>query len=1849
MSANIDATPPTAYLNEPVSLAGLTRRKLQEFRQRRHWLIFWRSSSLVLVVMVAALLVAITIDAVSAHWAARWIGSAVIYAALIGALGWMGFDFRARKSDLRSDARRIERLVPRLRHCLLSAVELGDADSTVMDSTAFRARLQQDVADLLDDIDIPQLLPWSRAQRRVRRACLALVSLAVLGIVPPLHFPQRMARVLFPAADVGRVSRIAISIERPAPASKTVPSHDIVPITARVDGPTPESLMLELRTTNGYQQPIVMSLLPEAADSQVRFEALFTMTDEAVEYRITGAHASTAWYQLEPKSRPQIIAFTKRITPPAYADSKTCSHSDRDGNIEVLAGSRVELSLKIDQPTKIHQLQWQDDHPPLNLQLDPTSGERIGDFLADSSSAFKVHLQSLETGFVNTFSPSYHVTVHADQPPEITWLRKDHASTLASTLVSTQQRLPLAWTCSDELPLASLEASVRVNDSDWTTVAQLPIESFELGIEHRRRTVEQSWQLDLLSHNLQAGDQLEVKLRATDRKGQMAESSVFSVNLSPIALAATGTPAATLRQELVDSLQELERKVSAAKREFDSLSKLSPDTSRAAQLAQLHQFLIAMMAEFQQSLRHSLKLTERAAAEPGDMANSHALVDVGGNLAILSTMASDITLGANSLLSADNDELQRNGSALRDSLAAAVVRTQELSAQVQVLTTLDILTLHAQRFRQLADAERELAKIGNAASSSPAQLDRRQAVLTQQLREAYQAFMDAIPLIRTGSQTSHHRNAALLSQQLDLAERLKRFSAQEGGVTRVAQSAVQLLSRLSQPAQLDASLLGNLRTAEHRLAEVAADATRPLEQMVNELPHPLPTDIAAERASQQLSNRRTVERSAANGDRRFAADLGTSQRAIEKIANLSQTSAQNHTTAFGAVAEALATLQAVHSVEQIDDLLSELLKTERWPDDNAQLSKSPRLWQSLASRFEIATKLLQKAKLPGAFIDQLQQAAQSAAFNNTGSEMSGRLAGNAVSARTLHELASIQASLASLRQQLAAQATLARAKLQQYAPTVAELARQAAKKTRELREHSQQLAESTQRDEIPDFHLRLAQLEEQQQTLQQPLNSLRDSLVDRAEAQNLLDQQQLQMAQRADAAREIVESVEQSLQLSLADVPIQAPAATQAQALHDAAERQARSASTLEQLADSFEGANMQLDLLPDTNPSVHPDGEIEDPSPSLARERERAGLRQAEIQSKYQRAEELARLAAQDPQSVLRQLEEELPTNAPMASEMSHIARQAAQRALRELEEVASGQAQLAQDLETADPRFTAQKQLLVHDLQMIHQEAQHMLTTVGQEAKWTAGASRSDSLEQRIASANQDLQTALEATREVDMQLPFAQLRSLSTELERQLQTAADELLATGQELSKHSFEEIHQNGADLNNRRRELRDRQRRIQQQSVRDAQHIERGQQQNLRQTEEGLLRSEQRLKQIEAGSLTAREPSDMDSPRTNAEVTEATRQRELALAQASVEANQELQRALQSRVEAAQAALQSANQREPSPLVSVNPAAELSANLAKQAAESSRSLSQRLKLWELPEYEAIHAAAQHLQTDDARQSDLRDTVEQAADGLARAARHENRLDKPLVGQQLQQIADATQVVADRELLQASAEIAAAMQDALGNGSRTGQASAAATAAARAAIEAGVAPVNAVAQRVRELLAEPHDSPTAADAPTAQSASPPPTPATLDAQQKAQLLDELDRQMTEELKLGPPEDNSQPAPTQGEPAQQTTPATLTDAAQQLAKSMSQSRQPPAEASSNPDLGMATESQMADVTPQPPVPVRLIEVPRGHGSWGQLREQAADTLHETARQTFSPRFRQQIEAYFRELSERGRPHE
>ncbi|MEO8269786.1 MAG: hypothetical protein ABI557_08700, partial [Aureliella sp.] len=1005
---------------------------------------------------------------------------------------------------------------------------MSDCSPQVVDSDAFRGKLQQQVARLIGAVDIRQLLPWQTIQRPIAFGLGACAALLLLCMVPNLHLSQRMARILLPMFDWGRVGRIVISLERPMPHSKTFPRDDIVAITARTVGPPPSSLQLETRVADGEIQTIEMQPLetntrraePSLFGSTARFEALLPANAVLVDYRVVGEGASTPWYRLTTVPRPQVIEFEKRITPPTYdstePDNLATTHIETHGNLRVLKGSRVKLLLTVDQPLRSAELRWvaapssapsdsadtptiaasatqEDPNAQNELQVllwAPDSQRYVTELLAEHSASYKIHLQSLDGGITNEFSPTYELQVVDDRAPTVRWLQP-----LASSLIATSnQILPFQHEIVDELPLVSITRWVRVNGSGaWQSVHATPLSKndaseFDAGkftvtqptslVAPRRSKQDEAgsasgdllqrisrtqWAFDMLSQHTEPGDYLEVKLSATDLGGLVGESSVLRVDISSASPALDAQPPEVDRRNVAGRLSAVASKIAEAKQVFESSLPAQPADSQDKLNPTQAALLKRVAAELQTEIAETMAAVEQTAAETNDVLNSQALLRTGEILATWRTATSEFwDENTEQPATIDQQKWEQTLSQTHQKLEEESNQANELARQFESLSTYDALSRHARQIARLAEAEHLLHSAAEDDKQTPEQLKRRQKVLVEQLKTAQQAMLDSLPQLRQESRQPLQNSVNQLGQQIESIERFDKFEDRRA-LQDMTRSSADQLGRLVLVSQLDGSLPNAVKNADRRLAEMSPTTSAPLLTLAEQLDkdqatEKQATDKQTQYSLSQLSVRRDLQRAAAEGDREYAADLGNTQRAVEQLRADTGLGNKQQSQSIGEIAGAVVTLQAIHHVEQLQRLMRELLQNERWDEKPSELaSHAPRMLDALESRYEQATNALRTAKIPDEIVQSINQTRWSPAAQRASQRIVHRLWNSEAPTSAAADVEQLLEQLNATREKLEEHALTARLKLQQHAPTISQLAERAAQRVEMVKEQTEQL------------------------------------------------------------------------------------------------------------------------------------------------------------------------------------------------------------------------------------------------------------------------------------------------------------------------------------------------------------------------------------------------------------------------------------------------------------------------------------------------------------------------------------------------------------------------------------------------------------------------------------------------------------------------------------------------------------------------------------------------------------------------------------------------------------------------
>ncbi len=125
-----------------------------------------------------------------------------------------------------------------------------------------------------------------------------------------------------------------------------------------------------------------------------RFHSTLSSDEDWIEYRVTASGASTAWHRLTTQPRPAVELFEIELTPPSYAGCPTVVEKREYGHIRGLIGSRVRMSLQLNQLVKLAELKWQSPsdtgttHEPLVFHHDSKTDRYVTEFEVNRSDTF---------------------------------------------------------------------------------------------------------------------------------------------------------------------------------------------------------------------------------------------------------------------------------------------------------------------------------------------------------------------------------------------------------------------------------------------------------------------------------------------------------------------------------------------------------------------------------------------------------------------------------------------------------------------------------------------------------------------------------------------------------------------------------------------------------------------------------------------------------------------------------------------------------------------------------------------------------------------------------------------------------------------------------------------------------------------------------------------------------------------------------------------------------------------------------------------------------------------------------------------------------------------------------------------------------------------------------------------------------------------------------------------------------------------------------------------------------------------------------------------------------------------
>jgi hypothetical protein len=1205
-----------------------------------------------------------------------WVTLAAYIAAIIAA--WkIALRFISQAKGQEGAAKLIEAAEPSLRERLLAAVELS-ANGEVKDSAEFRERLQDDVAKAVEGVDWDSRLP-SRSLKPWFLAAFGVVVVVIgLCFVPMLHFPGFLARAAVPFANFERPASLKITIVEPAPASTLAPIGSEMPLIIETEGAKAPAATLEVLSPGGRPRKIELS-----AFGTTRFEGIVPVGQTDVQYRVHAADAITPWHTLSARARPRIVSFQKTIVPPSYTGAKETTITEDQGDLEALDGSTIKLTLTANQPISKADILLNAElaeKKSITAELAENTVNTVIKVTPEASS-WLAALKSAETGFTNEETTPWRITTIPDLPP--TAQINDPAQQIE---LLPDEAVRLAGLATDDVGLASVKLAHTINAAKWSET--------DLIITKAAKEAPVTHLLPLAPLGVKAGDAVQLKLIATDLKGQKTESPAVRVIILERTIDPRQRDWAESQRRLAQRAESLSQQTRELTKSLDQVRKqekkdpAQADTALAKAQSELEQ-----VKEQSEQLWNDLKDAAKNAPNQLDANEAQLLAEK------MAQLRREALPKLEALEKGDTENLE----ALKKASRVADADADAVASAAKAFANEDTAKIAAQESQQLMRQSKMLTE-----NALPANRDANQRPQWQEQQRALIAQTEALKKdLTTLDDTSRQRHsgqiknldkqlnetAADLNASLDkpdqtkspehlygASDNLRNRLQQTADATRniAEQASKEAEQRREQLMRQDNPALVALNEARQALAEAEAAAKKPDKKPKQEKDGLTAAERAQQKlaeASKQLQDQAEIREQNQLTNNQAALDTNRASRAVDEVAQNAKKAAtaeelaqaKEQTEKLANIARALeadaAVQDAAQALQAAQQAAMQPANKQDLPQTAAQAKAAAETLaeaQQQINRSQLAAEMNKQNPQAANQLRQLGEEAKNLAKN--AAEQNKNLANQAAQAQPNQNLdqnpaQQSTAQAAMKANELAAliepQTAAARAQLAELTPEVSEMMKRVAADLKKTQEQTQNAANEAKAEKpVAEVADKAKDLKAENAENTGKMAALQAALRQEANAADLTQKPEMQMARTADVALAQMQKNTPQIAQNLKQAAQATQSQPQAQNLQQAADAQQQAAQALQQLAQNMQKLEDGQQL-------------TEAEQAAMANMEQQLGV-QEPLDESYQRAQELAQMAQdakENPQAVLAALEKELPKNPAMQKALADLGKETAQQ----------------------------------------------------------------------------------------------------------------------------------------------------------------------------------------------------------------------------------------------------------------------------------------------------------------------------------------------------------------------------------------------------------------------------------------------------------------------------------------------------------------------------------------------------------------------------------------------------------
>ncbi len=539
----------------------VTDQLLTAFARRWRLLIVFRAVMKTVAVVLTGMLGVALLDRliVMPDWVRIGL-SVVIYAAGILILVH-GLSPLVRYRGLKGISRLFASTQPWLGDDVISVVNLSSSNGdSQWDSPIFRELTQDRVAKKLAHIKVTALLP-SKLVRSSFLVALVLAALAAaLCLVPGFFFRISLTRAFLPLTNLERVTSNSIALLLPSDPGAPIPQNDPVEIEVHISGPKVDDVELLYKAGKSASSKIAMQ--QDAVTGNYRTS--LPVGRDSVTFRVSAGDAVSREFKLNAQPRPEIVRFDKTYEFPSYTRQPALQISQEHGDVSAIEGTIVLLKMTADQPVSqaiahIYRDDRTEDIPLVTDTKDPRQLE--GRIQVLTNGRYDVQLTSRDTGFENKFRAQYEIIAQPDLRPTVQINEPVGMVSVASDAIVSIQGL-----AQDDVGLASISLT-RVDQQSSDAVSLLWKD--QGGPPTKQHAI--ATRVNIAELKLKPGDEISLRLDATDLKGSVGQSE-------PLVIHVVDSAMADLENEttpLSESLSELAAAVSQQETSIRELAKIA--------------------------------------------------------------------------------------------------------------------------------------------------------------------------------------------------------------------------------------------------------------------------------------------------------------------------------------------------------------------------------------------------------------------------------------------------------------------------------------------------------------------------------------------------------------------------------------------------------------------------------------------------------------------------------------------------------------------------------------------------------------------------------------------------------------------------------------------------------------------------------------------------------------------------------------------------------------------------------------------------------------------------------------------------------------------------------------------------------------------------------------------------------------------------------------------------------------------------------------------------------------------------------------------------------------------------